>query len=124
MSYQNSLEFLTAISLVVVFITLIILAKVIEDKNIFQDLYNDSEKEKKSMERYYSTVGQNDMNIIRDLKRENEKQTKQIKFLCDQNLILHNEAGVIPETFKSEILTNEKIRKAHENFLEVLQTSK
>ncbi len=47
-----------------------------------------------------------------------------IKFLGEQNIILHDRAGNIPVTFKSETLKNEAYKKAINKFVEVLQTSK
>ena len=124
MEYNNILELIIIASIFIIFVLLTLYAKVWEERNILRLENKKANKSISEVERFYNIIENNQNNIIKELKRENEKDKRIIKFLSDQNIILYDEAKLIPEKIKSEVLTNELIRRAHENFLEVLQTSK
>jgi len=62
--------------------------------------------------------------VLEKKNRQIEIKDQTIKFLSEQNIILTDKAGEIPEKFESEILKDERVKQAYNKFIDILQFSK
>jgi len=83
----------------------------------WEEVFNDEVKNNNDRIFIYDSV-------LEKKNRQLEIKDQTIKFLSEQNIILHDKCGEIPEKFKSEVLITEEKKKAYLKFINILQTSK
>jgi len=114
--------FIGFVVLLVIFtgITGIILTKFNDLRNRaehWEEVFNDEVKNNNDRTFIYDSV-------LEKKNRQLEIKEQTIKFLSEQNIILTDKAGEIPEKFESEILKDERVKQAYNRFIDVLQFSK